>query len=185
MPPNHAGEATLRTPGTRSTSLPRLKGSICVIDRREATTRRLAPATLPPELNATRTESSIPNSRNAATTDSSVSSVRVRLRNSEAQTSERYFIARPSVRGRGRVGQLALVEVDGVGRVFGGLGIVGHHHDGLAVLAVELLKQAQDLLGRVPVQVAGGLVADQEGRGGDDRARDRDAVLPATEKVRG
>ena len=48
---------------------------------------------LPPELNATRTESSIPNRRNAATTDSRVSRVRVLLRNSWAQISERYFMS--------------------------------------------------------------------------------------------
>src|SRR6478672_12199496 len=93
MPPNHIAYVTLRTPGTASICGNRLTGSDCVIDRREDTMSRLAPSTLPPELNATRTESSIPNSRNAATTDNSVSSVRVLLRNSCAQTSERYWIA--------------------------------------------------------------------------------------------
>src|SRR5690606_38606030 len=86
-----------------------LTGSDWVIDSREATTSRFAPSTLPPELNATRTESSIPNSRNAATTDNSVSRVRVLLRNSWAQISERYFISVSSgslpCEGRGGLGR--------------------------------------------------------------------------------
>ncbi len=61
--------------------------------------------------------------------------------------------------------------------VFGGLGIVGDHHDGLAVLAVELLQQAEHVLGRLAIQIAGGLVADQQGGIGDDRAGDRHALL--------
>src|SRR5690606_9778028 len=48
-----------------------------------------------------------------------------------------------------------------------------------AVFAVELLQQAQDLLGRLPVEVAGRLVADQQRRVGDDGARDRHALLLA------
>src|SRR5690606_27043352 len=134
-------------PGTASICGSRLIGSDWVIDSREATTSRLAPSTLPPELNATRTESSIPNSRNAATTDSRVSRVRVLLRNSCAQISEKYFIAASrSVRHCRRVHQFTLVQVHGAGRVPGGLGIVRDHDDGLAVVAVEHLQQLQDLL---------------------------------------
>ena len=40
-------------------------------------------------------------------------------------------------------------------------------------------KQAQDLLGGGAVEVAGRLVADQQGRVGDQRAGDRDALLLA------
>src|SRR3546814_2672220 len=40
--------------------------------------------------------------------------------------------------------QRALVQVQRVARVLGGLGVVGDHDDGLAVLAVEHLQQAQD-----------------------------------------
>jgi hypothetical protein len=47
---------------------------------------------------------------------------------------------------------------------------VGDHHDGLAELAVELLQQAQDLVGGLAVEVAGGLVADQQ-RGSETSAR--------------
>ena len=46
-------------------------------------------------------------------------------------------------------------------------------------------KQVQDLVGALAVEVAGGLVAQQEGRVGHDRARDRDALLlPARELTR-
>ena len=61
----------------------------------------------------------------------------------------------------------------------GGLRVVGDHDDGLAVLAVELLQQAEDLLGGLAVEVAGRLVADQQRRIGDDRAGDGDALLLA------
>ena len=77
------------------------------------------------------------------------------------------------------VEQRALVEVDDAAGEAGRLGIVGDHDDGLAVLAVEVLQQAQDLLGGLAVEVAGGLVADQQGRVGDDGAGDGDALLLA------
>ena len=86
MPPNHAAYEAFFTPGVACICGSRLYGSICVIDSRDATIRRFAPLTAPPELNATRTESSMPNSRNAVTTDNSVNSVRVLLRNSADRT---------------------------------------------------------------------------------------------------
>src|SRR3712207_8021525 len=48
---------------------------------------------------------------------------------------------------------------------------VGDHDDGLAVLAVERLEEVQDLVPRLPVEIARGLVAEQQGRIGDDRPR--------------
>src|SRR4249919_3427312 len=184
MPPNQAAYVAFFTPGVASICCSRLYGSICVIDRREATTSRFAPATLPPELNATRTESSIPNSRNAATTDNNVSDVRVLLRNNAAQTRWKYFIASLPSGVLQLFDQVALVQVQRVRRVLGGLRIVGHHDDRLAVVAVEHLQQAQDFLGRMPVEVAGGFVADQQGRVGHDRARDGHALLLATGEFR-
>ena len=80
---------------------------------------------------------------------------------------------------RRRVGQFALVQVDGVGRVFGGLRVMRDHDDGLAVFLVEQLQQAQHFFGGVAVKVAGGFVADQEGRVGNNRACNRDALLLA------
>ena len=60
MPPNQAAYTTFFTPCVVSICGPRLKGSICVIDNREPTTSRSAPFTPLVEVNATRTESSIP-----------------------------------------------------------------------------------------------------------------------------
>ncbi len=51
--------------------------------------------------------------------------------------------------------------------------------------AIELLQQAQDLFGVVAVEIAGGFVADQEGRVGDDRAGDRHALLLAAGQLAG
>src|SRR4051794_8013977 len=133
---------------------------------------RLAPVTLPPELKATRTESSMPNSRNAVTTDSSVSNVRVLLRSSAARIRCMYFMCvapRSPASGRLRLlDERALVEVQRVRGVFGSLGIVRHHHNRLAVVAVERLQQGQDLLGRLTVEVARRFVADQQRRVGHD-----------------
>src|SRR3546814_49590 len=85
---------------------------------------------------------------------------------SQGEISSRNSPATPGagiscVRPRPLFDQGALVQVQGVGRVLGRLRIVGHHHDGLAVLAVERLQQAQDLLRGLAVEIAGGLVADR------------------------
>src|SRR3546814_17339673 len=50
---------------------------------------------------------------------------------------------------------------------------------------VEHLQQAQDFLGRLEVEVAGGLVADQQRRIGHDRARERHALLLAAGQLVG
>src|SRR5207342_3261528 len=167
MPPNHAAYDDFFTPGIARICGSSEYGSICVSDRRDEAIMRLAPVTLPPELKATRTESSMPNRKKAVITENSVRNVRVLLRNSAAQIRWKYFIA-SSRAGSGVVGvhglldQVALVEMQGVRGVLGGLGIVRDHHDRLAVLAVEHLQQAQDFLGRGAVQVARGFVADQQ-----------------------
>ena len=65
------------------------------------------------------------------------------------------------------------------------LGIVRDHDDRLAELAVEPVEQVEDLLRRRAVEVAGRLVGDDDRRVGDQRPRDRDALLlPAGELVR-
>ena len=77
------------------------------------------------------------------------------------------------------VGELALVQIDGPRGARRGVRVVGDHDDRLAVLAVERLQQVQDLVARLAVEVAGRLVAQQQGRVGDDRAGDADALLLA------
>ena len=69
--------------------------------------------------------------------------------------------------------------MQGMAGVFGGLRIVRDHHDGLAVFAVELLQKSQHVLGRLTIQIAGGLVAHQKRRIGNDGAGDGHALLLA------
>ena len=59
----------------------------------------------------------------------------------------------------------------------GGVRIVRHHHDRLAEILVELRKHGQDVLRGGGVEVAGGLVGEDQGRVGDDGAGDGDALL--------
>ena len=120
---------------------------------------------------------SSPNSRNATTIDSIVKIVRVRLRHSPAQIRWKYF--RPDFMPRVSrfVDQLALVEVQLARRVLGRLRIVRHHDDRLALRAIQRLQQVHDLLGAAPVEVARRLVAHEQRRIGDERARDRDSLL--------
>src|SRR5574337_1475037 len=186
MPPNQLAKAALLTPGTRSICACRLKGNCTVKLSLDTVTRRSTPTTvLPASANAVRTESSIPNSRKAASTDNMVRMVRVLRRVSAAQTRWKYFMAMPCSNRVLCFDEGSLVQVQGVRGVLGGLGIVGDHHDGLAVLAVEFLQQSQDFLGRLAVEVAGRFVADQQGRVGHDGARDRDALLLATREFTG
>src|SRR5437867_889605 len=87
------------------------------------------------------------------------------------------------VRGLRLVGQHALVEVDDPLGALGGVRIVGHHDDGLLELPVEPVEQLEDLLGRLAVEVAGGLVGEQHRGVAHDRARDRHALLLAAREL--
>ena len=60
-----------------------------------------------------------------------------------------------------------------------GARVVRDHDDRLAELVLELAQQAEDVLGVARVEVAGGLVGDDEIGIGDDGARDGDALLLA------
>ena len=63
--------------------------------------------------------------------------------------------------------------------------VVRDHDDRLAVIAVERLQQIENLVARLAIEIARGLVAEQQRRVGDDRARDADALLlPARELPR-
>ena len=115
-----------------------------------------------------------PNSRNATTIDSIVKIVRARLRHSPAQIEGEILHAARLAR---LVDQPALVEVQLARRVLGRLRIVRHHDDRLALRAIQRLQQVHDLLGAAPVEIARRLVAHQQRRIRDQRARDRDALL--------
>ena len=111
--------------------------------------------------------------------ESSVSDVRSFLRFRLLQTREREFH-----RWRGSsVGKLALVQMHRARRAGRGVRIVRDHDDGLAVLAVERLEQAEDFVAGLAVEIAGRLVAEQQRRIGDDGARDADALLFAAGKL--
>ena len=75
------------------------------------------------------------------------------------------------------VGELAFVQMDGAAGAGGGVGIVGDHDDGLALLLVEGLQQRQDFIAGLAVEIAGGFVAKQDGGVGDNGAGDADALL--------
>src|SRR5205085_550560 len=57
--------------------------------------------------------------------------------------------------------------------------IVGGDERGKAVIAMQPGQQCKYSLGRAAVEIAGGLIAEQQTRPGDQRASDRDALLLA------
>src|SRR5256885_5842353 len=141
-----------------------LRGSGLVNDTRACTIRRVAPTKSAPALKMVFTDCSRPNSRNAMITDSKVRMVRVRLRNRLAMTKPPRVMASPARLLSRLLEELALLQMQGAPREPGGLGIVGDDHDRLAVLAVQHLQQAQDLVRGLAIQIPGGLVARSEER---------------------
>src|ERR1700729_380546 len=126
-------------------------------DSFEPVCRRCAPiALLPASSKPVRTASSMPNSRNAAMIDTSVRMVRILRRNSAAQIRCRYFMATSS--GECLLDQRAFIQMQRVVRVLGGLRIVGDHHDGLAMLAVELPQQPEYIFRGLAIQITGRLI---------------------------
>ncbi len=65
----------------------------------------------------------------------------------------------------------------------GGVRVVRHHDDRLAVVAVERLQQVEDLVAGLAIEIAGRLVAEQQRRVGDDRAGDADALFLAARQL--
>ena len=117
-----------------------------------------------------------PNSRNATKIDSSVKIVRTFRRQRFRQSERQELHAAASV-------EHALVEVQRALRALGRVRIVRDHDDRLAVLAVERLQQVEDLVAGLAIEIAGRLVAEQQRRVGDDRARDADALLLAAREL--
>jgi len=111
-------------------------------------------------------------------TDSKVRMVRVRLRNRLAMTKPLLVMASPPRPLSRLLEQLALLQMQRAPRELGGLGIVGDDHDRLAVLAVQHLQQAQDLVSPVlRSRSPGGLVAHQQLRVGHQCTGDCDALF--------
>src|SRR5262245_41858800 len=180
-PPNHWLHITLSTPGTDSICGRRRSGNDCVNDTRACVTSRVAPTKAAPAENSTLTAWSRPKSRKAITIDSSVSTVRVFLRPRFASTNPVRVIA-----ASGRLlEELALLEVQGPPGELGCLGIVRHHDDGLAVLPVQYLQEAENLVRRPAVEIARRLVADEDRGVRDEGARDGDALFLAARELLG
>src|SRR5262245_14374644 len=165
-----------------------------MIDTRFSTTRRSTPATSTPCLKAPSTAARMPNRNSATANEPAVSAVRVFLRNRLLTIRWRYFIARrlrcgraASLRPARRRGldEHPLLQMEDGARAVRGERVVGDHQRGLSVIPHEAVEQIQDLIGALAVEVAGGLVAEQKGRIGDDRPRDPDPLLlPARELAR-
>ena len=62
-------------------------------------------------------------------------------------------------------------------RAIGGVRIVRHHHDGLAVVGIQRLQQLEHLVAGLAIEIARRLVAKQQRRIGDDGPCDADALL--------
>lgn len=60
------------------------------------------------------------------------------------------------------IDNLTVEEVNGSLRVLQIAGVVCHHADGRAATGVEVVEQAHDLLAATRVEVAGGLVREQD-----------------------
>ena len=67
----------------------------------------------------------------------------------------------------------------------GRAGVVRDHHDGATEVARRVAQQAEHLGRRAGVEVAGRLVREHDGRLGDERAGDRDALLLAAGELGG
>src|SRR5207247_1864197 len=95
--------------------------------------------------------------------------------------------ATPAKNGRRSFGSLAPDHVAQVADLTPGpLGrrrVVGDHEDRLVELLVEPLHERQHVVGALAIEVAGGLVGDDDLRIVDDRARDRHALLLAARQL--
>jgi hypothetical protein len=97
-------------------------------------------------------------------------------------------IARHKVRmsvNRGTVHNLAVTHVQDAMAVGGGFGIVRDHDDGLAEILIELAEQTKDSFGAFRIEVAGGLIRQDDLWFADDGARQRYALLFTAGKLGG
>jgi hypothetical protein len=80
--------------------------------------------------------------------------------------------------------ELPVAHHEDAARELGELGVVRDEHDRLAA-APQGLEEREHVEPGARVERARGLVAEQEARRVDERARDRDALLLATRELRG
>src|SRR5699024_11205252 len=82
-------------------------------------------------------------------------------------------------------GDAAVGEGDDAVGALGGVPLMGDHHDGLVELVHAQPQEVEHLLGGAGVEVAGGLVGEDDRGGGDQGAGDRDALHLAAGELRG
>jgi hypothetical protein len=83
------------------------------------------------------------------------------------------------------VGDFAVAHVEDAIGDLGGLGVVGDHEDGLVELAAGLAEHLENGVGIFGVEVAGGLVGEDDGGAGDEGAGDSDTLLLAAGELVG
>lgn len=81
--------------------------------------------------------------------------------------------------------ELSLVHGQLMCGVFSGLRVVSDHDDGLSVLAIKDLDETENLFCRVPGEIAGRFLADQNRGIGDQHTCDRDSLLLPTRELSG
>ena len=79
----------------------------------------------------------------------------------------------------------AVAHVQDAMSVRGRFRIMRDHHDGLAQISIELAKEAENALGTFRVEIARGLVRENDFRLADNGAGKSDALLFAAGKLRG
>ncbi len=79
----------------------------------------------------------------------------------------------------------AIAHVEDAVGYLGGFGVVGDHQDGLVELAAGGAEHVEDGVGVLGVEVAGGLVGEDDGGAGDEGAGDGDALLLAAGELVG
>src|SRR5262245_2596767 len=154
-------------------------GSHCTSEILLRTTSRDSLPTLMASWSVSRMPPSVQNRNSATATLAMVRNVRSLFRNRLTITS----LNMRASRGSRSVGQDALVEVVPALRALGGVRIVGHHHDGLLELPVQPVDEREHLFRGLAVEVTRRLVGEQHLGVGDDRARDRHALLLAAREL--
>ena len=83
------------------------------------------------------------------------------------------------------VGDSSVAHVEDAVGDLGGFGVVGDHEDGLVELAAGGAEHLEDGVGVFGVEVAGGLVGEDDGGAGDEGAGDGDTLLLASGELVG
>src|SRR6266576_1992982 len=175
-PPNQLAHDTVVTPGTRSISARSAVGSGKMNDTRCRTIMRLAEEPATPAFQAPTMVRSRPNAITAVAIPRIVRIVRSLWRKALRKMIDRIFMGP-------RLLQLALVEVAHNVRPLGGVRIMGDHDDGLFEFLVEALEQGENLLRRLAVEIARGLIRHEDRGVGGNCPCDGDALLLPARKL--